>query len=499
VTQKLAPWLWYLVAITFVVMGLAACDPLPFNRDQEQAAASGPTPGLATVGMEQLGPLPEYRIVQEFDPTAGRLVGRQQVMFPNQTSRELEEIVFRLYPNLAQYGGSMGIGPVWVDGQRGRSSLRAAGTSLVIPLDQPLAPQASVTISLTFDIDIPRQPNGYVLFGESQGIWSLPDAYPLLAVPDELAFLSGEGPAWHEELAPPYSDAVFAEAALYDVSLTLPPTLTLVANGSIVGEEQDGKGQRVYRIAGGPMREFAWLASQDYAVNETTAFGTTVRSYYLPGDGAAGQSALHTAAAALRVYGDAFGPFPFSEMTVVEAPLRYYGMEYPGLTLIGIDLYRDRRAELEDRLAHEIAHQWWYSQVGNDQVNTPWLDEGLAEYSTATYYREVYGQARANTLINQRWLVPYQAAVEDGYDAVVNQPASAFGQEYEVIVYGKTALFFDALRQELGDDTFQAVIRAYLERYRWKIATPDGFLRVANSVSGQDVENLYNRWILSKK
>ena len=52
-----------------------------------------------------------------------------------------------------------------------------------------------------------------------------------------------------------------------------------------------------------------------------------------------------------------------------------------------------------------------------------------------------------NTLINQRWLVPYQVAVENEYDAIVNQPSAAFSWEYEVIVYGKAALFFDALRQ----------------------------------------------------
>jgi aminopeptidase N len=137
--------------------------------------------------------------------------------------------------------------------------------------------------------------------------------------------------------------------------------------------------------------------------------------------------------------------------------------------------------------------------VGNDQVNTPWLDEGLAEYSMAIYYGQVYGQARVNTLINQRWLVPYQVAVENDYDAVVNQPSSAFSWDYQVIVYGKAALFFNALHRQLGDETFQRVLGEYLDRYRWRIATPDGFLSVAESVSGRDLDGLYNQWILGKQ
>lgn len=441
--------------------------------------------------MEDVGPLPVYHLTLALDPKLRRLVGQEKVTVPNLSGVDLNEVVFRLYPNLPHYGGQVSIGPVWTDGERGSSTLRAENTSLVIALSQPLVPQASVNISMTFDIVIPQRDSGYTLFGYSQGIWSLPDAYPLLAVHD--------GSTWHEGLAPNHSDAVFAGAALYEVTLTLPPTLTLVAAGSMVGDTQNSDGMRVYRIAGGPLRQFAWLAGADYRASETMAQGTTVRSYYLPGDEAAGQAAMNMAAAALRAYADSFGPYPFPEMTVVEAPLEFYGMEYTGMNLIGLALYREQRAELEDRVAHEIAHQWWYSQVGNDQLNVPWLDEGLAEYSTATYYQQVYGQARANKLINQRWQIPYLVAVENGRDAVVNQPAASFGPEYEVIVYGKAALFFDALRQEMGDEVYYAVMREYVDRYRWRIATPDDFLDVAEEISGKELDSLYSHWILSKQ
>ena len=444
----------------------------------------------AMVGVEQAGPLAEYRLELTLDPAARRLTGRQQVTFPNTTARALEEIVFRLYPNLPQYGGRLEVASVWVDGEGIAPTLRANNTALAIPLAAPLAPGASADVSLTFEVQIPEREAGYVLFGHSQGVWSLPDAYPLLAVHD--------GKTWREDIAPAHGDAVFAAAGLYEVSLTLPSTLTLVATGSIV-QAPDAGDARTYQIRGGPLREFAWLASADYRVKEITTQGVRVRSHYLLGDDAAGEAALHTAAAALRVYSEAFGPYPFPVMDVVEAPLEYYGMEYPGLNLIGLDLYRSRRNQLEDRVVHEIAHQWWYAQVGNDPVNVPWLDEGLAEYSMATYYVAVYGQARANTLINQRWLVPYLTAVDEGRDTVVNRPSASFGPEYEIMVYGKAALFFDALRQELGTEGYLSVLRAYVERYRWRIATPGDFLNVAEEVSGQELDRMYNHWILSSQ
>jgi hypothetical protein len=433
------------------------------------------------------------------DVAERRLSGSQEVVVPNHTGVELSEVVFRLYPNLPQYQGRLDVGPVWVDGQRGTSTLRSEDTALVVPLSRPLAPDASVSISLTFSIEIPQPADTYVLFGYSQGVWSLPDAYPLLAVHSTSLGLGGAAAGWREDRAPARGDSVLAEAALYDVTLTVPPDLTVATTGSVISDTLSAAGQRVYHVVGGPLREFAWLASADFESVETIAYGVTLRSYYLPGDASAGQAALNIAAAALRTYADAYGTYPFAELTVVEAPLGYFGMEYSGLSLIGKALYREQRAELEDRMAHEIAHQWWYAQVGNDQVNTPWLDEGLAEHSTALYYRQIYGEARANTLINQRWLVPYQVTVENGQDAVVNQPAAAFGDEYEVIVYAKAALFFEALRQFVGDETYQAILREYLTRYRWRIATPEGFIEVAESVSGKDLDALYYRWILGKQ
>ena len=489
----LARFLACLVACLTGWVVLAACGPF---ADKSSPSLPEPTP---LIGQEDVEPLPAYQISLELDTAARQLTGKQLVTYPNRTGTELSEIVFRLYPNLPQYGGRVDIGPVWVDEQRSDWSLRAQDTALVIPFAEPLASGESVAISVTFSVQIPERPTGYTLFGYSEGIWSLPDAYPLLAAHDGSAGLNSPDPGWHEEIAPSHGDAVFAEVALYDVSLTVPPTLTVAAVGTVISETQRAGGAHVYRLRTGPAREFAWLGSPDYQVVETVAQGTTVRSFYLPGDEGAGQVALTTAAAALRVYADAFGPYPYSDLTVVAAPLTFYGMEYPSLNLIGIDLYREYRSELEDRVAHEVAHQWWYAQVGNDQVNTPWLDEGLAEYSMATYYGQVYGQARANVLVNQRWLVPYQAQVENGNDAVVNRPSSAFGPEYEVVVYAKAALFFDAVRKVVGDETFEQILQAYLARYRWRVVSSESFLEVAEEISGVDLDAEYYRWILSRQ
>jgi aminopeptidase N len=53
------------------------------------------------------------------------------------------------------------------------------------------------------------------------------------------------------------------------------------------------------------------------------------------------------------------------------------------------------------------------------------------------------------------------------------------------------------VHDELGDETFAQVLQAYALRYQWQIATPDDFLSVAEEVARRDLDDLYNRWILS--
>ena len=82
----------------------------------------GPTPSPAPgpeqttqPGLEGLGPLPEYRLTLALDPETGRLTGSQEVTVPNRSGIDLYEIVFRLYPNLPQYGGRLRVDSITVD------------------------------------------------------------------------------------------------------------------------------------------------------------------------------------------------------------------------------------------------------------------------------------------------------------------------------------------------------------------------------------------------
>jgi aminopeptidase N len=300
---------------------------------------------------------------------------------------------------------------------------------------------------------------------------------------------------WHRYVPPAYADASSCDTALYRVSLTLPELLKPVAPGVSVRQPADADGMVTWEYTTGPVREFMVIASSNYQLAETQVGDIRVSSWFLPQDREAGRAALTHAAASLRVYQDWFGPYPFPDLAVVQAPLGFHGMEFPQLSLIGSELYRQKRHDLEYLVVHEIAHQWWYNQVGNDQIRYPWLDEGLADYSVYIYFYQVYGRSYADGFKEKRWATIYRYLVSEGKDGPVNLPAFNFGDQYEQMVYGKAALFFHALHEKTGDIAFRLALRQYVDALRYKTSTPDRLMAVMNEATGQDLTVLYNQWI----
>jgi uncharacterized protein (DUF2342 family) len=56
---------------------------------------------------------------------------------------------------------------------------------------------------------------------------------------------------------------------------------------------------------------------------------------------------------------------------VVETPTAAGGIEYPGLVVIADRLWSQANQRFMWVVIHEVAHQWWFSLVGNDQTRDP--------------------------------------------------------------------------------------------------------------------------------
>src|SRR5690554_6532702 len=137
-------------------------------------------------------------------------------------------------------------------------------------------------------------------------------------------------------------------------------------------------------------------------------------------------------------------------------------MEYPNLIMLDRSLYSGVNLNwLELVTAHETAHQWWCGLVGNDQINNSWMDEALTEYSTVLYYGLIYDSKKEmevyNSLIGEGKYNLYKALMDTlDKDETIHKPVYEFSSlyTYDALVYGKGAMMFHQLRQELGDELF---------------------------------------------
>ncbi len=436
----------------------------------------------------QLDALLSYSITVKVDVPARAFTGTVAVTLPVTGTAPLRELYFRLYPNLRQFGGSMQISAARVNGTTVNYSYQADDTAVHLSLPTSLPLGRKATVVLGFSGKAPkRDPGVYTVFGLNEDVLSLTNFYPILA--------GRRGDAWALDVASPQGDVGFHDAALYRVEVSAPADQIIAATGVAVTRTLAADGWATTRYVIGPAREFTMLLSPRFQTEEAEAYGARVRSYFLPEDAAAGRSALNFAVTALRVYSDQFGSYPYREMAVVQAPLTFHGMEFPGMNLIGSQDYNKNLKDLETLVVHEVAHQWWYNQVGSDQTANPWQDEGLAEFSTYFYTLGRYGQPAADQLRRTRWEAPVFAAAQRGADLPIGRAVSDYtATDYETIVYGKGALFFAELRDEMGTQAFQELLRVYLARYRWRIATPDDFRKTAEEIAGKDLTALFDKF-----
>jgi aminopeptidase N len=242
---------------------------------------------------------------------------------------------------------------------------------------------------------------------------------------------------------------------------------------------------------------------------------------------------LDVAAHALQIYSKRFGDYPYDHFTVVQGPLSggAGGAEFSGLAIIAQALYGDIDKELaamfgplgmdssgpvgvlmkqqmdavksllEISVAHETAHQWWAIGVGSDSRRDPWLDESLTNYCAMLYYKDRYGAEKYKQMVDTNLSESYQMSRMMGFaDAKVGGSTDQFSGDlqYGAVVYGKGALFYQALNQLMGDDKFDNALQKYFSLYNGKMANDADLIQTFKNIDptqSDKIEDLYQHWI----
>ena len=429
----------------------------------------------------------EFTIPENFD----MIRGHEAVLFTNQEDTPLDAVYFRLYPNVT--GGRAIISNVTVDGEEVETRYEAYDSSLRVQLPDLLEPNSSVVLELDFNIEIPRDMGDYYgLFGYFEDVLVLDTFYPMIPVYDD------EG--WNADVPQINGDLTYNDVAFYLVRVHAPVDLIVVASGVRLQRTVDDDIQTL-TFANGPARDFYLAASERFTVMSEKVGETTINSYAFPEWQENSNVVLQSSVSALRSFNSRFGTYPYSEMDLMSTPMLALGIEYPGAMGIALRMYDPEviigglpsQVYVESTVAHEVAHQWFYNMVGNDQPDEPWVDEALAQYATGLYYQDTYGSSAAESY-RSSWQSRWDRV--DGADIPIGLPAGEYeGSEYGAIVYGRGPIFISELADTMGIDVFDDFIKTYAQEYKWDIGTGETFKLLAEEKCDCDLSSLFEAWV----
>ena len=165
-----------------------------------------------------------------------------------------------------------------------------------------------------------------------------------------------------------------------------------------------------------------------------------------------------------------------------------------GIVFLASRFFDASRPVPEDRLQREVAYQWWGQTVGLKSFDEAWLSQGLAEWSAFTY-REANLTAGALDAIQreeqERALTFEQTASIGRAPSVLDDQSAA----YQSIVYYKGAMVFRMLRETLGKDKFNTLLRTFLEKNRGKNVSIDDFEKLTAQVAGESMRYFFAQWV----
>lgn len=210
------------------------------------------------------------------------------------------------------------------------------------------------------------------------------------------------------------------------------------------------------------------IVSGAYAVLEDRWNDVALRIFHHPAHDDNLDRMMRGMKASLEYLTDQFGPYPYSELRIVEIP-RYggFGRAHPYMSTFTEDVFfsRVRDGEVDQPFygtAHEVAHTWWGGMVRGAPVRgAELLSESLSNYSAMVVTEKTYGPEAGRRV--------YGFQMERYLRGRANQSREVPVLEVEdqpYVAYRKGAIALYTLRDHIGEDAVNGALRRYFEKYQ---------------------------------
>lgn len=478
----------------------------------------------------------KYTINAKMDVTANMVSGTEKLEYTNNSPDTLDRVFFHLYWNAFQPNSSMDVrsrelGKTRIAEPRGQSdgldwdgrvkdriskltpdqigfqkvqSLRINGveqklkeheTILEVVLTKPILPKSKVTMDLNFQAQVPVQIRRSGR-DNAEGIrYSMSQWYPKLVEYDYQGW--NANPYIAREFYGVWGD--------YDVNITIDKTYFVAAGGDLQNANEIGMGYQAAGITPKQnsastntwkwqaynVHDFVWAADPTYKmITRTVKNGPLIRVVYKAVDSLERRWQLmaDTAALAYPIIAKTFGAYPYKTYTFIQGGDG--GMEYPMATLI-------KSASVGTAL-HEWMHSWYQMMMGTNESLYPWMDEGFTDYAST----RVMATMRNTPTF---WYAPSYRGYFNLAKSGLEEPASTHADHYNTnyaygnAAYSKGAVFIAQLGYIVGDSVRDKILLAYYNNWRFKHPNPNDFIRIAEKVSGMELDWYKEYWIYTTK
>lgn len=498
-----------------------------------------------------------YTIDVKLNIAEDKIAGIEKLVYTNNSPFELTELYFHLYQNAFQPGSyyddlqknngrknvygenetnllGTKVSNLKVDGQEVKTELD--NTIMKVFLNKPIPSGSKVTIEMDFatwfdmDGNVRRRMKVFDSFGSKHydGVhW-----YPRISV-----FDAKFGWTTDQHLGREF----YGDFGCFDVNLTLPSNYVLDGTGfllnrnevypkdlrekldiknfarkpwnsapSVITPYKEGE-FKTFRFHAENVHDFAWTADPNYRIGEAEWNG--IKCYVLVQEphAAGWQNGPDYVSKIIQTFSEDFGMYTYHKMIAADAR---DGMEYPMLTLDG-----GFDPGYRGLLVHEIGHNWFFGQVGNNETYRASMDEGFTQFLTAWGLEKIDGDTifsypsknwfirkyrKKRIAREERVYLGYMRDAVFGRDAVLNTHSDGFngairhGGGYGHVYY-KTATMLFNLQYVLGDSLFTAAMKNYFNQ--WKIAHPyfEDFEKSIIQFTGADLNWFFDQWFTTTK
>ncbi len=462
-----------------------------------------------------------YKMDINFDDSQHQYMGKQNLIYTNNSPDTLHKVFYHLFLNAFQPGSVMDVRsrtlpdpdrrvgsrianlkPNEIGYEKIRSlkqngkdlKYKVEGTILEVTLNEPIMPNSKATFDMEWDAQIPIQIRRNGRDSEEGIAYSMAQWYPKLAEYDYQG--------WH---ADPYVAREFYGVwGDYDVTITIDKKFLIGGTGYLQNPEEIGygytdkkvmiKGDKLtWHFVAPNVHDFMWAADPDYThVTLNRPDGLTLHFYYQKGDPSteSWEQLPKIMDKAFDFINKTYGQYPYKQYSFIQGGDG--GMEYPMGTLItgSRSLH-----SLVGTGIHELMHTWFQMLLATNESLYAWMDEGFGSYATNVVIDKltrdgVIPNLKPKDNPQEGSYAGYIALTKSGREEPLTTHADHFltNYAYSLASYSKGAVFLHQLEYIIGKDAFDIGIHRYFDTWKFKHPNPNDMLRVFEKQSGLELD-----------